>query len=123
VSLLEAAEARSLMLANEGGLCAAARIEFLSLPVVDHGVPQSVRPVVRMASEIAFRLAESKNVVVHCFAGIGRSPLMIASVLIDHGLGTEEACALISAARGRTVPEMQSQLQWLKAYERMRLAG
>lgn len=119
VSLMEQGEAQELGLGNEAGLCSAAGLEFLHLPVVDHGIPSAVTPVTRMSRQITSHLQGGRSVAVHCFAGLGRSPLLCAAVLIDHGLGAIEACDLISAARGVEVPEMAEQSQWLLAYERL----
>ena len=120
VSLLEAEEAAYIGLGDEAGLAASAGIEFLHLPVIDHGVPASHGPVIAMSSKITQRLADGKGVAVHCFAGLGRSPLLIAAVMIDSGYGAIDACDLISVARGRGVPERNEQADWLMEYERRR---
>ena len=117
VSLLEPDEALPLGLADEAGLAQAAGIEFLWLPVADHGVPPRVEPVEAMSAEISRRLKQGKGVAVHCFAGLGRSPLLIAAVMIDAGIDAYKACELISSARGHGVPEMGSQVEWLLDYE------
>lgn len=123
VSLMQADEAARYGLRDEAGLCRAAGMDFLSLPVVDHGVPDSVAPVEAASAEIRRRLALGQGVAVHCYAGIGRSPMLIAAVLIDLGWGTDDACEAISRARGWVVPEMEEQLAWLRAYEQRRAAG
>ncbi len=120
VSLMEQGEATELGLGDEAGLCAAAAIEFLSLPIIDHGIPSAVTPVMRMSRRIDAHLKDGKGVAVHCFAGLGRSPLLCAAVLIDHGMDAMAACDLISAARGFGVPERAEQSDWLLAYERHR---
>ncbi len=117
VSLLEEAEAAQLGLGNEAALATAEGMAFLHLPVVDHGIPSTIGSVEAMAAQISQRLQAGDGVAVHCYAGLGRSPLLIAAVLIDNGLSTVEACDLISAARGYSVPEMDEQYCWLQAYE------
>ena len=117
VSLLEADEAERLGLGGEFGLARAEGMDFLNLAVADHGIPSAVAPVEAMATEISKRLKAGQGVAVHCYAGLGRSPLLIAAVLIDNGCSTVEACDLISAARGYSVPEMDEQFHWLKTYE------
>lgn len=123
VSLMQDAEAARYGLGDEAGLCRAVGMDFLSLPVVDHGVPDEVAPVEAASAEIRRRLARGQRVAVHCFAGIGRSPLLIAAALIDLGWETDAACDAISRARGYVVPEMEEQLEWLRAYEQRRRAG
>lgn len=120
VSMMEQGEAAELGLGDEAGLCAAAGIEFLNLPIIDHGIPSAVTPVTRLSRQIATHLEGGRGVAVHCFAGLGRSPLMCAAVLIDGGMGALEACDLISDTRGIGVPEMAEQSDWLLVYERIR---
>jgi len=120
VSLLEAGEAQDVLLRDEEALCVGAGLEFLSLPICDHGVPDAVEPVASLTRELGLRLSKGRNVAVHCFAGLGRSPLIVAALLIEHGLGADAACDRISRARGRRVPETDAQLQGLRSYERLR---
>jgi len=120
VSLMETNEADRFGLGDEAGLCRAAGLEFLSLPVVDHGIPDAIEPVEAATAEIRRRLAGGQGVAVHCFAGLGRSPLLIAATLIDVGWGAVDACDAISRARGYIVPEMEEQLEWLLGYESRR---
>ena len=120
VSLLEDEEANHLGLGGEAGLARAAGMDFLQLPVVDHDIPQTVAPVEAMARNISARLKAGKGVAVHCYAGLGRSPLLIAAVLIDNGVSAVEACDQISAARGIRVPETDAQFRWLQAYAQRR---
>lgn len=123
VSLMQAHEARRYGLGDEAGLCRAEAMDFLSLPVVDHGIPETVAPVEAASAEIRRRLAVGQGVAVHCYAGLGRSPLLIAATLIDCGWTTDDACDAISRARGSIVPEMEEQHAWLYAYEARRKAG
>lgn len=120
VSLLEPAEADHLGLGDEAGLCSAAGIEFHDLAVPDHGVPATLEPVVSLSGVVDAYLTAGRSVAVHCYAGLGRSPLLVAAVLIDRGLSAIDACDRISRARGRKVPEMREQLDWLLDYERLR---
>jgi len=117
VSMLEEDEADQLGLGQESDLCAAVDIHFLHLPITDHGIPDAVPPVEVMSKAVRRHLAAGNGVAIHCFAGIGRSPLMIAAVLIDTGYSATEACDVLSAARGMTVPEMDAQYRWLQQYE------
>jgi len=58
---------------------------------------------------------ESAGFVFHCRAGIGRSGMMTASVLLHQGLTVREAFARISAARGLIVPDTPGQLEWVES--------
>ena len=52
-----------------------------------------------------------------CFAGIGRSTLVAAALLVRAGLALPEALALISESRGITVPDTSAQHRWLESLE------
>lgn len=120
VSMLEAEEAIAVGLGQAAEFAAAHGIEFHNLPILDHGIPSAVAPVEALVGTLKARLATGKGVAAHCFAGLGRSPLMVASVLIRSGMPALEACERISKARGFEVPEMSTQVEWLLDFE---LAG
>jgi protein-tyrosine phosphatase len=82
VSLLEAGEVEELGLDREPGLCHDLDMEFISFPFPDRGVPMSTREAMALAEAIVARLNEGKAVAVHCRAGIGRSSLISACVLV-----------------------------------------
>jgi len=113
VSMLEPAEAGEVGLGDAAQSCQRAGIEFLSVPITDHGIPSSFE-IVEEAVEVAARqLRAGRGVGAHCYAGLGRSPLFVASVLILHGHSAPDAIAAVSTARGRDVPEMDQQHAWL----------
>lgn len=116
VSLLEPVEATSIGLGDERGLCRAAGMAFLTLPVVDRGIPHDIDAVTAASAQIAGRLNAGEGVAIHCYAGLGRSPLLAAAVLIDNGISASKACAAISRARGTQIPETTLQRQWLSDY-------
>jgi protein-tyrosine phosphatase len=116
VSLLEATETRELGLEGEHSACEAAGIEFFSFPIKDRGLPRDPEAVSRLSRLAHARIAEGCGWVFHCRAGIGRSGMMAASVLLQDGLTVREAFARISAARGLTVPDTPGQLEWLEEH-------
>jgi protein-tyrosine phosphatase len=67
---------------------------------------------------LSHHLGAGRGVGAHCFAGLGRSPLLVAAVLINHGHSDEDAIDLVSAARGYRVPEMDDQHDWLFDFAR-----
>ncbi|MDX2155219.1 MAG: dual specificity protein phosphatase family protein [Hyphomicrobiaceae bacterium] len=113
VSMLEPDEAESVGLADEARHCAEVGIEFMHLPITDHGVPTSFTSMEQALVAIAGHLEQGRGVGAHCFAGLGRSPLLVAAVLIHHGHTDETAVELVSEARGTSVPEMDEQYAWL----------
>lgn len=117
VSLLEAEEAADVGLADEAGHCLRSGIEFVHLPITDHGIPSASDLVELAVADLSGRLKRGQGIGAHCFAGLGRSPLLIASVLIHNGQTAPDACDLISLARGHPVPEMEAQCRWLDDFE------
>jgi protein-tyrosine phosphatase len=115
VSLLEAAEAREVGLAAEARYCEAAGIRFHSYPIADRGVPSSAEALSKLACQLYHLCAGGRHAVVHCRAGIGRSGLVSAAVLLHCGFGVDDALLAISKARGVTVPDTAEQVQWLAA--------
>lgn len=116
VSLLEREEISDLGLQREAGLCQAQGIEFVSFPIPDRGVPESLHDVMALVREIATRLDESCAVAVHCRAGIGRSSLIAACALVYSGLTPKTAFEMIGEARGVSVPDTERQREWVRAF-------
>ena len=54
-----------------------------------------------------------KNLAIHCYAGIGRTGLIAASILIKMGMQVDEALIKLSQTRGLRVPETIQQITWL----------
>lgn len=118
VSALPHPEAHGLSLADEGHHAEAAGIEFVHFPV-----PNLLTPPLETAAPLFKRLAEEvrggKTVAAHCYGGVGRSPLIVASVLTLLGEDPEETWDRIIVARGREVPDTSIQRRWvtsLKVY-------
>ncbi len=115
VSALLPVETAEFALEDEGNLCRAAGIEFVSFPIPDRQTPASPEKTLELARKLADRLTAGKNVAVHCRQSIGRSSLIAACVLLTAGVDLDEALQRIGAARGCPVPETAEQVRWLKA--------
>jgi protein-tyrosine phosphatase len=116
VSLLEREEISELGLQREAELCRSSGIDFISFPIRDRGLPESQQEASRVARSLATELRDGRSVAIHCRAGIGRSSLIAACAIICSGIEAEEALALISAARGLTVPDTDEQRDWVLAF-------
>lgn len=115
VSLLEPSEARQLGLESERLEVKAHGMEFISLPIPDMGVPPSIEDFSQVAQMLFTQVCAGINTLVHCRAGIGRSGLMSAAVLLHAGMSVDEAFDYISKMRGVRVPETWQQRDWLHA--------
>ncbi|WP_298394083.1 protein-tyrosine phosphatase family protein [Sphingobium sp.] len=91
VSLLESEEIDDLGLAMEAALCEQNGIRYLSFPIPDRGIPNDATETMRFAASIANKDAV---IAIHCRAGIGRSSVMAAAVLISSGV--EPHCRVVS---------------------------
>jgi protein-tyrosine phosphatase len=113
VSLLERQEITELDIAAEEALCQASEISFMSFPITDRSVPASKEAALAFADSIFNWLRGGKNVAIHCRAGIGRSSLIAACVLMKSGVGVDEALQRIERARGCSVPDTPEQREWV----------
>jgi protein-tyrosine phosphatase len=113
LSLLEQEEVNELGLQQEAGLCREQGMEFLSFPIPDRGVPESLREAVTLARALAREIDRGKAVAIHCRAGIGRSSLVAACALVCLGVDPAAAFEAIGEARGVSVPDTVGQRDWV----------
>ena len=113
VSLLEPDEATELELDGEAAACAANGVEFVSFPIADREVPKSRTEFAERVSHLVGLLQSGRTVAIHCRQGIGRAGMVAVGILGATGVPIDEAMEVVSAARGRPVPETEAQRQWL----------
>ena len=77
-----------------------------------------LRDATMLVQTLEFQVREGKAVSIHCRAGIGRSSLIAAGVLICSGLAADDALRLIGIARGIDVPDTEAQREWVIAFGR-----
>lgn len=114
VSMLEREEAAMLGLEAEGDLAGRHGMEFVSHPIPDRDIPATPKPTWTLARSLAGRFAEGRKIAVHCRMGIGRSPLLLACILVSRGAPAADAWGIIGAARGCDVPDTAEQWAWLE---------
>ena len=118
VSLLEPHEIKELGLSSAPKLCAANGIAFVHFPLKDRGVPSTSMKTMELVDDVYQRILRGENVVIHCRAGIGRTGLLAASVLVRHGHSPQDAFRMISKARGVQVPDTVEQSEWVAANQK-----
>lgn len=109
-SLLTDAEMAELELGGQADAARAAGITFYRLPTPDRHVPDPAAGL-ELATRLRGHLERGDGVAVHCRYGIGRSSTLAAMVLVLEGAEPRQAWAMISAARGMTVPDTAAQLE------------
>jgi protein-tyrosine phosphatase len=113
VSLLELYESYELGLQNEKQLAEKNGMEFVSYPLKDRGIPNSVNEFKKFTKELYHQIAGGKNTVIHCRAGIGRTGLVATGVLLHCGFEPDDAFKHISEKRGVQVPDTEEQINWI----------
>ncbi len=123
VSLLEPAEVRNLGLEAERLEVMACDMGFISFPIPDLGLPPSIEDFSQISQMLFTQISAGITTLVHCRAGIGRSGLLAAGVLLHTGLDVEQAFAHVSRKRGIRVPETPEQYAWLATHYAALTAG
>jgi len=80
-------------------------IWWRQLPIIDMDIPdQKFEDIWAEEGELirhALRIGE--QVVFHCYAGLGRTGMMAARILVEMGMDTQQAVAAIRASNGRRI--------------------
>jgi protein-tyrosine phosphatase len=116
VSALTPTEEDQLGLSEESECCRKASIVFFSFPIEDRSVPESSASFAVLLNSLKMYLAQGKSIGVHCRAGIGRSSLLAASLLIHSGFSPQDAFDAIEKSRGCAVPDTLEQRNWVERY-------
>ena len=114
VSALTPDEVGDLALASESDCCRRFDIEFISFPIEDRSVPASRLLFRETLDRLKALLAGGKTMAIHCRAGIGRSSMIAACLLVDAGSTVDGAFDAIQKARGCAVPDTSEQRQWVE---------
>ena len=116
VSLLTPEEENELGLNGEAAACRQGSIEFRNFPIPDRQFPASTQAFRAFIEELRALRLQGKNIGAHCRAGIGRSSLLLASLLVTEGYSAGDAFDLISEARGLRVPDTEEQIEWARSF-------
>ncbi|SAM07646.1 hypothetical protein [Absidia glauca] len=90
-------------------------IDFIDLPFRDGGVPSRTKlDEWKMVVEKYAQHQNPSTIAVHCVAGLGRAPVLVALALIDLGLSSRDAIHLVRQKRRGAFN--RSQLGFLDLY-------
>ena len=108
VSLIEPHEYGTWGLTSEHAYreaLAARGFALLGLPVPDMGTPNQDQLDAwhALVQDVAARLRRGEAVIVHCLGGLGRTGMLVATVLARLGLAPEEAMGATRSARPGTI--------------------
>jgi protein-tyrosine phosphatase len=116
VSLLESEEIDELGLQQEAALCRRHGMDFLSFSIPDRDVPASLKAAAALVRTIVLQARDGKSIAIHCRAGIGRSSVIAACILVSLGIDPDAAFYAIGKARGLDVPDTEEQREWVAAF-------
>src|ERR1700722_11107915 len=114
VSMLQADENAELGLSSEAELCEARGIVFRSCPIPDRETPLSTASFSRFVEDLRAEAHAGRSVAVHCRASIGRSSLLLATLLTAEGFAPDDAFRRLTLARGLRVPDTADQVRWVE---------
>jgi protein-tyrosine phosphatase len=116
VSMLPAYEQAELGLTQEAALSKQVGLDFRSFPITDRETPESTAAFRAFVAQLRDELHAGKTVAAHCRASIGRSSVLLASLLCQEGLTAGDAFRRLSDARGIEVPDTAEQVRWVESY-------
>jgi hypothetical protein len=90
---------------------------YANRPIVDFSVPGR-DALVATLDEIDGEIAGGGIVFVHCWAGCGRTGVVVGSWLVRHGADPDDALKRIADARGRGCPQTLAQRAFVLGWQR-----
>lgn len=105
VTLQEHSELKVLGIRDLFRLGGAAGLECLSFPIPDGFPPFSLTAAFALVDAILRRLSAGQTVVLHCYAGLGRTGTIAALVLAAQGMDPRQAIDRVRQIRAGAIPE------------------
>ncbi len=103
------------MPASFKGLCGEAGIEWLSFPIPDFGIPSDMVSFSRIIQQSVQCLEENNPLCVHCYAGIGRTGIALASI-IGMYCGIDGEAAIEIVRNNRSAIETRDQVAFVNSF-------
>jgi protein-tyrosine phosphatase len=99
----------SSLLMNEG-------IEWHHFPIVDYATPLPSQDQAwrELSARLQDHLKNNRTILIHCYAGVGRSGMIALRLLVEQGAVPEEALNQIRKVRPGAV-ERPAQYEWATA--------
>ena len=115
LSLVEPHEFARLGVPDFAQAIARTPLQWLPVPITDMATPgaatlaawRSQGPAVLQA------LGQGQRVLVHCAAGLGRTGMLVAKLLVLHGASADAAITQVRRARPGTI-ETEAQAEWVR---------
>jgi protein-tyrosine phosphatase len=104
------ADRLSSLLVDEG-------IEWLHFPIDDYAVPLPSQDQAwsQLSKRLHHHLNNNLTILIHCYAGIGRSGMIALRLLVEQGVNPDEALNQIRNVRPGAV-EQPAQYEWAIAH-------
>jgi len=112
VSAVMPGEVTELHLGAIGEVCEASGVEHFPFPIGNLQVPSAEQSSV-LFENLLQRLRSGMNIAAHCHGSVGRSPLIVASLLVLAGVPPDDAWSRIRIARQEQVPDTYEQRDWV----------
>jgi protein-tyrosine phosphatase len=116
VSCLTQPEERELGLIDEEQSANRQGLRFVRSQMEDRGTPPNAATFEMIIDRLSEERRTGHRVAIHCRQGLGRSPLVAASVLVRSSMSTDDAWQLIAERRNQPVPDTEEQRQWLRSF-------
>ena len=118
LTLMENKELKHLNIEKLGETAAGSGLEWIHSPIENYSVPDKVFMDKWPDYSSYFRtlLKEGKNIVIHCWGGLGRTGTVTAMLLTDMGMNPAEAVKLVRQKRPGTI-ETDEQEAFCLAYK------